>query len=680
MKTNNIIKVVSRSSKLAIKQVDETFKLLPEIKYSLLTLESFGDHHKHLSLLSDTIRPDFFTKELDEMLLTGKADIAIHSAKDLPYPLPQGLEIIALTSRADNSDSLVCRKELKGCTLENLPQETIIGTSSAKRKQEIETRNEHLILKSIRGTIEERIAQVDNGAYDGVIIATCALDRLGLEDRITQRLDFQTHPLQGALAIVSKQGRDDLKQLFKPLDARSCFGKVYLVGAGPGSPDLITLRGKTRLEQADIIYYDDLIDKNILSTLQDKELVYVGKRKNVHSKEQGDINTLLVNSAMEGKQVVRFKGGDPMIFAHGGEEIEYLQSNLVEVEVVPGISTANALSALCKIPLTHRDLASSLAFVSGHALYGLQIPKVDTLVYYMAGTKIKQIATQMITESWDPQTPVALIHNVSLPDQKEFYYTLTELAEQEIEFPRPVIIVIGKVVDLKFKSAKSLNPQKNVLVTGLDPTPYHYLGQTIHTPLIEMKALSDLTELNATLNRLDRYESLLFTSKNTVEHFFEALHKQNKDSRTLAHLKVFSIGRTTSKELLKYGIRADYQAVQEDSIGVIELFRANNIGGKLLVPRSNLALDLIPNGLRAIGIEVDTVITYQNVLPKSIKKVELNTIETVVFTSPSCVTNFLEVYETIPTNKTIIVRGKTTYEYLKKLEYPMQQVELYKKP
>lgn len=679
MKMNNI-KVVSRSSQLAVLQVKEVFNLLPQLKYSLITLESFGDQHKQLSLLSNSIPGDFFTKELDEMLLDGRADIAIHSAKDLPYPLPQGLEIIALTARCDNSDSLVCRKELKGSELGTLPKGTVIGTSSAKRKSEIESRNEHLTLKSIRGTIEERIAQVDSGAYDGVIIATCALERLGLEDRITQRLDFQTHPLQGALAIVAKIDRTDLKQLFSPLDARREFGKVHLVGAGPGSPDLITLRGKTKLEQADIIYYDDLIDHDIIKGLTDKELVYVGKRKDKHSKAQGDINLLLVNSAMEGKNVVRFKGGDPMIFAHGGEEIEYLQSNLVEVEVVPGISTANALSALCKIPLTHRDIASSLAFVSGHTLGGLQIPKVDTLVYYMAGTKIQQISTQMIAQGWDPQTPVALIHNVSLPDQKEFYYSLNDLSKQEIEFPRPVIIVIGKVVDLKFKSAKAVASEPDVLVTGLDAKPYSYLGQTIHTPLIEMKALSDFTELNSYLDKVEHYDSLLFTSKNTVEHFFEALYLRGKDSRTLAGLKVFSIGRTTSKELLKYGIRADYQAKQEDSQGVIELFKTCKIGGKLLVPRSSLALDLIPNGLRAIGLEVDTVTAYQNVLPENIKKIDLNTIETIVFTSPSCVHNFLEVYPQIPLNKTIIVRGKTTYNCLEKLNYPMQQVQLYKKP
>lgn len=678
MNMNNI-RVVSRSSQLAVLQVKEVFNMLPEIKYDLVTLKSYGDQNKHLSLLNDTIRSDFFTKELDEMLLEGSADVAIHSAKDLPYPLPKGLEIIALTPRVDNSDSLVCCKGFINSSLESLPMGSVIGTSSAKRKSEIESRNKHLILKSIRGTIEERIQQVDNGEYDGVIIATCALQRLGLEDRISQRLDFETHPLQGALAVVAKEGRMDIKQLFTKIDARKDFGKVYLVGAGPGSPDLITLRGKNRLEQADTIYYDDLIDQRIIENLTNKESIYVGKRKDRHSKAQGDINLLLVNSAMEGKNVVRFKGGDPMIFAHGGEEIEYLQSNLIEVEVVPGISTANALSSLCKIPLTHRDIASSLAFVSGHALGGLQIPKVDTLVYYMAGTKIKHISAQMIAEGWDEQTPVALIHNVSMPDQKEFYYKLCELSNQKIEFPRPVIIVIGKVVDLKFKSAKSVDTKPRVLVTGLDPKPFDYLGQCIHTPLIEMKSISDFTELTAYINRLSDYDSLLFTSKNTVEHFFKALYSQRLDSRALVGMKVFSIGKTTSKELLANGIKADYQAKQEDSLGVVEMFKAHKITGKLLVPRSNLALDLIPNGLRSIGLEVDTVTTYQNVLPQEINKVDLNTIDTIVFTSPSCVQNFLEVYQAIPLNKTIIVRGLTTYESLKKLNYPMQHVQLYKK-
>lgn len=672
----NKLIVASRQSNLAIKQVEEVFNFFENIEYDIISLQSFGDKHKNISLLDDNIRPDFFTKELDTLLLEGKADIAVHSAKDLPYPLPEGLEIIALTSRMDNSDSLVCRSGFLPDKLDKLPSGTIVGTSSAKRKQELEAANPKLTLKSIRGTIEERVQQVDNGDFDAVIIATCALKRLGLESRISEILSFQTHPLQGALAVVAKKGRYDLIEMFKHVDIRSSFGKAYLVGAGPGNPDLMTIRGQKILETADIIYYDDLIDKSVIAGLENKEAIYVGKRKNVHAKEQAEINTLMVNSVFEGKKVVRLKGGDPMIFAHGGEEVEYLQSNLIEVEVVPGISTANAVASLCKIPLTHREIASSLAFVSGHALYGLQIPKTDSLVLYMAGTQIRSIAKKMIGQGWENDTPVALVYNVSMPDQKEFFYTLKDLSEEDIQFPMPIIIIIGKVVDLRVKSIKQIDTQKKILVTGLSSTPYNHLGKVIHTPLIAIEAIDDNKELQAQISRLAEFDNLLFTSKNTVYYFFEELRRSGKDSRSLQHLRIFSIGKTTSIELAKNGILADYQAASEDSEGVVDMFRNNHIEGCILIPRSDLALEIIPKGLREVGLRVKTVIAYKNTMPKDPKRVDFSSIDAIVFTSPSCVNNFLKIYGNIPVNKQIIVRGSTTYNYLKELDFPIQQINI----
>lgn len=676
---NNKLIVASRQSNLAIKQVEEVFSLLENVEYELIVLNSFGDNHKNISLLNDHVCPDFFTRELDTLLLEDKADIAIHSAKDLPYPLPEGLEVIALTTRSDNTDSLVCRVGEATKKLKELVSGTVVGTSSSKRRAELEIANPRLILKSIRGTIEERIQQVDNGDYDAVVVATCALKRLGLESRISEILPFQTHPLQGSLTIVAKKGRTDLIEIFKNIDARMSFGKAFLVGAGPGSPDLMTIRGRKRLETADIIYYDDLIDKSVFSGLENIQSVYVGKRKNVHAKEQNDINNLMVNSVYEGKKVVRLKGGDPMIFAHGGEEVEYLQSNLIEVEVVPGISTANAVAALCKIPLTHREIASSLAFVSGHALYGLQIPKVDSLVFYMAGTRIKAIAKKMIEQGWEEDTPVALVYNVSMPDQKEFFYTLKEISGEGIEFPMPIIIIIGKVVGLRRKTAKEINSQRRVLVTGLDRMPYNHLGKIIHTPLIEIQPIENNKELQTQILHLTEFDNLLFTSKNTVNYFFEELQKLGKDSRTLQHLKIFSIGETTSKELKKHGISADFQALSEDSIGVIEMFQDNNIQGRVLVPRSDLALEIIPKGLRDIGLSVETVVAYRNTMPEQPKKIDLNSIDTIVFTSPSCVTNFLKIYNDIPMDKQIIVRGSTTYNYLRDLKFPLQRVTTFDK-
>lgn len=671
---NEELVVVSRNSTLAIKQVDEIFNKLPHIGFRHKVVYSYGDKHKDISLFDKRVCPDFFTRELDQLLLDDDAEIAIHSAKDVPYPLPDGLEIIALTFPDDRTDSIVLNKNLKFTSIKDLPADTVIGTSSESRKLELEKLNSNLILKSIRGTIKERIQQMDDGKYDGVIIATCALKRLGLHDRICRLLNFRTHPLQGSLAVVAKQGRKDLISIFKDIDIRQSFGKVYLLGAGPGSPDLMTIKGRTILEEADIILYDDLIDVSILNHSINAELIYVGKRKNVHSKEQSEINYLMVMNAMNGKKVVRLKGGDPMIFAHGGEEIEYLQSNQIEVEVIPGISTANALASLCKIPLTHREIASSLAFVSGHALYGLKLPHVDTLVLYMAGTKIHKIALKMIAEGWNKGTPVVLVYNVSMPNQEEYFSTLEDLSKNDNKYPTPIIIVVGQVVALRNNTAKQINNESRLLITGLDTTPYMHLGKTIHSPLIEIQFIEENKELEDKINNLQEYQSLLFTSRNAVQGFFKSLYKLGKDTRSLKHLNICSIGQMTTIELLKYGLLVDNQSTTEDSSGVISMFQENRIDGKILNPRSDLSLEIISNGLKNIGLDIDSVVAYNNVMPTEINKIDLSTIDTIVFTSPSCVKNFIKVYEKIPLNIKIIARGSTTFDYLLKLNIPKEQI------
>jgi uroporphyrin-III C-methyltransferase len=223
-------------------------------------------------------------------------------------------------------------------------------------------------------------------------------------------------------------------------------GKVTLVGFGPGDPDLLTLGGERAIANADIIFYDDLIDSTFLENYS-AEKIYVGKRCHRHSHEQDEINQLMVDAAYAQKNVVRLKGGDPMIFGHGGEEIEFLKKNNIEVKVIPGISTGTAVAALTQVPLTHRGISSSVAFITGHR-QDLLLPNADTLVCYMAGSTIHKIAIQAIAEGRKPETPVMLVHNVSYPDQKEFYSTLQALSEGEETYPTPIIIVIGDVVAL----------------------------------------------------------------------------------------------------------------------------------------------------------------------------------------------------------------------------------------
>jgi len=226
-------------------------------------------------------------------------------------------------------------------------------------------------------------------------------------------------------------------------------GNVTLVGFGPGDPDLLTIAGDKALAKADIIFHDDLVDQAFLEKYNGQK-VYVGKRKHCHSHEQAEINQLILDAALAGNEVVRLKGGDPMIFAHGGEEIEFLKSHGVSVKVIPGISTGLAVASLTQIPLTLRCIAKSVSFITGHTT-DLQLPNTDTLVCFMAGSTIHIIAAKAIAEGRDPKTPVALVYNVSLPDQTEFITDLESLSRSETKYPTPIIIIIGYVVSSRRK-------------------------------------------------------------------------------------------------------------------------------------------------------------------------------------------------------------------------------------
>jgi len=387
----NTLKVICRNTIHAIQLVYDVFSLIPDIRYELKIPES-PDNLVDDNSLSDKSLQDIYNRELSRAILHDEGDLAIHLAVDLPYPLPKGLEIIALLKINDHNGSKV----------------------------------------------------------------TTELSYL-----YSQVLSFNKDPLQGYLAIVSATNRRDLKTIFSKYDVKSSFGKVTLVGFGPGNPDLLTLGGDRALAQAEYIFHDDLIDKEFLQKYQ-AEKVYVGKRKARHSVTQDQINQLLLHAARAGKQVVRLKGGDPMVFAHGGEEIEYLQRNLVDVSAIPGVSAGFAASSYAKIPLTQRDISSSVAFISGHVESAF-LPNTDTLVIYMGGSTIKKIASRAILEGRDPDTPVVLIYNVSLPDQEEEYFSLSELSVNHKKFPTPVIIIIGDVVSLRHQSAAGLHKSLNTV-------------------------------------------------------------------------------------------------------------------------------------------------------------------------------------------------------------------------
>ena len=608
---NKKIRVIARGSRLSRLQVEEVFKNFPGLAYEIKYLESYGDKNQQISLLNGEAPADIFTRELDDAIRSGDADIAIHSAKDLPYPLPEDIEVIALFPAFDTTDSLVSRDHKK---LAELPAGSIIGTSSPLRKKGLNKLRPDLTIKGIRGCIEERVQQVKGGKYDAAIVATCALKRLGMEDEIAEILPFATHPLQGFLAITAKKVKSEEQENSSLFTLRSSLknllntqGTVQLVGFGPGDPDLLTIKAAKAIDHADIIFYDDLIDETYLADKK-VEKVYVGKRAGYHHKEQGEINRLLLEAARQGKNIVRLKGGDPMVFAHGSEEIEYLESNLVQVEVIPGITTASALAASQKISLTHRDFSSSVALVSGHTPQPVT-PDAETLVYYMGAKQLQAITTQLIDEEgWAFNTPVLLTYNVSRSDEQTFETTLWKLRNGEeatannysaatgkdagesiaiAALPTPLIALIGNVAALKHHQASAIKP---TLYTGfLPPVSKRKAGYT-YTQLIDINYYptyfndSDYSktwkpdlgsEMPFYPGDIDAYHYYLFTSQHSVMPTINYLKSNSYDFPDSKNNLIISIGDTTSEALRRAGIEDQYikQVNVDNRYGVIEWFK-----------------------------------------------------------------------------------------------------------
>lgn len=706
---NKKIRVIARGSRLSRLQVEEVFKNFPELAYEIKYLESYGDKNQQISLLNGEAPADIFTRELDDAIRQGDADIAIHSAKDLPYPLPEDIEVIALFPAFDTTDSLVSRNHKK---LAELPAGSIIGTSSPLRKKGLNELRPDLTIKGIRGCIEERVQQVKDDKYDAAIVATCALKRLGMEDEIAEVLPFPTHPLQGFLAITGKKG-SDLKQAFASKSILDKQGSVSLVGFGPGDPDLLTIKAAKAIDAADIIFYDDLIDDSYLADKK-AEKIYVGKRAGYHHKEQADINRLLLDAAREGKNVVRLKGGDPMIFAHGSEEIEYLESNLIKVNVIPGITTASALAASQKISLTHRDFSSSVALVSGHTPQPVT-PDAETLVYYMGAKQLQTIATQLIDkEGWAFNTPVLLTYNVSRPDEQTFETTLWNLRNGEMQnLPTPLITLIGNVAGLKHHQASDIKP---TLYTGTLPAIEKRKVDYTYTPLIEISYHPSYFTKILEDNYCKQYDGkcftkycewdesqalyYIFTSQYGVEATLEDYDLIFKEQEK--HVFI-SIGDTTTEALHKAGVKNVIQVEQDNRYGVIEWFKKekerldaarpqyehsfelfekmdlDNYDHELadfvyryenrlvFYPHSSLSPEDIPLALQELGFDVLSAIVYNNELPKNPRRVNLNHFKRIVFTSPSTIDNFIKLYGKLPENTEFITRGPITQAHLEEV-------------
>jgi uroporphyrinogen III methyltransferase/synthase len=449
-------------------------------------------------------------------------------------------------------------------------------------------------------------------------------------------------------------------------------GIVYLVGAGPGDPGLLTLKAKACLEKADVVIYDYLANEAFLNHAGEKaELIYVGKKGGDHTISQEEINQLIVGKAQQGLTVVRLKGGDPFIFGRGGEEAEELAKADVSFQVVPGVTSAVAVPAYAGIPLTHRDYTSTVAFITGHEdptketssiAWDKLATSVGTLVFLMGVGNLPQIAKSLMEYGRSPDTPVALIHKGTVPEQRTIVGPLRDIAEraQKEGLKPPAIIVVGDIVNLR----KALNWFENkplfgkrIVVTRAREQASGFLARLtelgaacIEFPTIQVVPPKSWDPLDRVMMRLERYQWLLFTSVNGVKYFFDRLGDLGLDVRELRDMKVGAIGPKTAEAIYKRGIRPDLVPDEYRAEAVVEAFKKWDVKGiKILLPRAAKAREVLPTELVKMGASVDEIPAYQTVKPDHDKgrvkgMLEKGEIDMVTFTSSSTVSNFVEMF------------------------------------
>ena len=445
-------------------------------------------------------------------------------------------------------------------------------------------------------------------------------------------------------------------------------GKVYLVGAGPGDPGLITVKGLECIKEADVIIYDYLASPTLLNyASKNAEIIYVGKKGGDHTLSQDGINSLITDKAKKGFIVTRLKGGDPFIFGRGAEEAEKLIEEGVSFEVVPGVTSAIAAPAYAGIPLTHRKFTATVAFVTGHEDPTKDESNIDwsalakgigTIVFLMGVKNLPKITSQLINNGMPSNTPVALVRWGTTPRQFTITGTLETINERvkSIGLKPPAIIVVGNVIKLRktmnwFENRPLMG--KRIVVTRAREQASELIkllsdlgAECLECPTIKVVPPDDWKPLDTAIENISSYDWLVFTSVNGVNFFFERLFAKGKDARALGKLNTAVIGPATERRLFNFGLKSDIVPKNYIAESIIEAFKDEDVKGKkILLPRAKDARPILPVELTKMGATVDEIISYYtkevpdsaNLLSKRLKE---DAIDLITFTSSSTVKNF----------------------------------------
>lgn len=470
-------------------------------------------------------------------------------------------------------------------------------------------------------------------------------------------------------------------------------GICYLVGAGPGDPGLLTLRAKECLEMADVVVYDYLCNIDILNHAPTtSEKIYAGKKVADHAIPQDQLNDLLVKLSLEGKTVVRLKGGDPFVFGRGGEEAQELHESGIPFEIVPGISSSVAGPAYAGIPVTHRDHCSQLTIFTGHedptkedtALDYSKIGSSDgTKVMLMGVGQLAKVTQMMIDGGASPDTPVALIRWATTGSQKTLVGKLNDIASrsEDVGFKAPAVAVFGEVVKLR----ESLNwfegrPLfgKKIVVTrtrsqaGELSAHLRCLGADVdEMPTIRIEPPENIKEFAQLVQDAHKYSWIIFTSPNGVDSFFDMFFKLYKDARSIGGAKIAAIGPGTQKRVQHYHLSVDL--IPDEYVAeslVRKLLDEGSVENEMiLLVRPSSARDIIAEGLAEAGAIVDEAIAYQTVSESedptgAVERFQAGDTDLVTFTSSSTVESFLDMDLPIPEHLMIASIGPITSQTL----------------
>lgn len=448
-------------------------------------------------------------------------------------------------------------------------------------------------------------------------------------------------------------------------------GKVWLVGAGPGETDLLTLKGKKVLERADVVVFDRLVGPGILMMVPEgAECIDAGKRAGNHTMPQEEINRILLNEALKGKNVVRLKGGDPFLFGRGGEELELLTENEIPYEIVPGITSAISVPAYNGIPVTHRDYCSSVHIITGHKgkdkSYDIDFEALvrtkGTLVFLMGVSALGSICRGLLKAGMDKEMPAAILQKGTTSRQKRIVATVGTL-EQEVTthgIETPAIIVVGRVCALSeeffwyeklpLAGCRILVTRPKDLVSTLSEKLKEKGAEVLEIPAIKVVPIDGNQRLKDALNRLDIYQWIVFTSPSGVDVFFEAMKEEKVDIRKLGSARIAAIGQGTKKKIEEKGIFVDLVPGIYDGKSLGKAVGMNcSDGERILIPRAEIGnQELTEEIAKSRQVVIEDIPTYHTVYHKQDmidlkSEFETGNIDFAVFTSASVVKGFVEM-------------------------------------